>query len=70
MLRLTNARNIRRWGTQLGLGELHDGPLKETILDPVGSAKVPISSVVAMIEVDKECWLAAFAAKRLKGETA
>ena len=33
--RLTNASNVRKWGTKQGLGELaKKGPLSETQLDP------------------------------------
>ena len=36
---LTEASNVRRWGTTAGLGELAlNGPTKETILDPCGIA--------------------------------
>lgn len=37
-VRLYDARTIRRWGTEHGLGQLYNGPTKETILD----AKVPL----------------------------
>lgn len=34
---LTDAHNIRVWGTTAGLGEIAmKGPTKETVLDPVG----------------------------------
>lgn len=34
---LTEAANVRRWGTTAGLGELAlNGPTKETVLDPCG----------------------------------
>lgn len=34
---LTDASNVRRWGTTAGLGELAlNGPTKDTVLDPCG----------------------------------
>jgi len=33
---IRNARNIRRWGTDAGLGQLIDGPRKETVCDDYG----------------------------------
>jgi hypothetical protein len=34
---LTNASNVRKWGTTAGLGELAlNGPTKDTVLDPCG----------------------------------
>jgi hypothetical protein len=31
---------IRRWGTTKGLGELRDGPLPSTILEPLGNISI------------------------------
>ena len=39
--RLYEAQVIRRWGTTKGLGELINGPLQETILEPIGDVDVP-----------------------------
>jgi hypothetical protein len=46
---ITKARNIRRWGTTNGLGELRDGPLSETQLDIVGEVIVYRHSVMHLI---------------------
>ena len=43
---IENAKNIRYWGTKNGLGELVNGPLKETKLDTVGTVKAPMRSVI------------------------
>ena len=48
-LTITNARCIRRWGTTQGLGQLVEGPLPNTVLDPLGTVVVPIRSVIMRI---------------------
>ena len=40
---------IRRWGTTNGLAELKDGPLRETVLDPVVERHTPFRSVLDII---------------------
>ena len=45
-----DAQNIRRWGTTKGLGELRSGPTASTIYDPYGTVRVPIGSVVSVID--------------------
>lgn len=47
--KLSDAKNIRRWGTINGLGELVNGPLSETILDPCGEVLIPEKSIIHMI---------------------
>lgn len=55
MLVLTNAKNIRVWGTSSGLGELAlRGKTKNTVLDEYGVVKVPIAAVLARIECQVE----------------
>lgn len=53
MMVITNARNIRRWGTTKGLGELVDGPLPDTILDQTGTVKAPMRAVICLIKCNK-----------------
>ena len=55
-LTLTNAWNIRRWGTKEGLGQLVNGPLKETVLDKIGTIHVPWKSVIHLIDVVESKW--------------
>lgn len=43
---ITNAKNIRYWGTKSGLGELINGPLPETKLDAIGIVKAPLRAVI------------------------
>lgn len=57
LIELTNAQCVRRWGTSRGLGELAaSGPRKNTILDPAGTVRAPLTSVVATIECDPTKW--------------
>ena len=53
---ITEAKNIRRWGTTEGLGELAaKGPLADTKLDPAGTVKAPMRAVIHLIEC-KTAW--------------
>lgn len=51
-----NAFNIRIWGTKNGLGELVNGPLKDTKLDKVGTIRVPDRAIIHIIDVDQVSW--------------
>ncbi|MHB8406215.1 MAG: hypothetical protein ACYDCJ_12410 [Gammaproteobacteria bacterium] len=53
---ITNARNVRRWGTSKGLGELVRGPLSPTVLDPAGTVHAPLRALIALIDVEQEPW--------------
>lgn len=54
---LTDAINIRQWGTTEGLGELAlKGPLQPTVLDKVGALAAPIGSVVSLIQPQTDNW--------------
>jgi hypothetical protein len=51
MATLTDASVIRRWGTDKGIGQIAlNGPTKETLLDSIGMAEFPLSSVVSTIK--------------------
>lgn len=53
---ITNARNIRYWGTTRGLGELAEsGPTPTTKLDPIGTVIVPMRAVIGII-LCKSAW--------------
>lgn len=54
--KLSRAKIIRRWGTSKGLGELIDGPLKSTALDPAGTLRFHELTVVARLEARAEGW--------------
>jgi len=53
---ITGAKNIRVWGTTKGLGELVNGPLKDTKLDTVGSVRAPMRAVISIIDANGEAW--------------
>lgn len=46
---ITDAKNIRYWGTKNGLGELVNGPKPETKLDPIGTVKAPMRAVIHFV---------------------
>ena len=55
-LKLTNASNIRVWGTTKGLGELVAGPTHKTKLDSVGTISAPLRAVISLIDVEQGKW--------------
>lgn len=43
---ITNCRNIRKWGTSTGLGELTNGPKSGTVADVYGTVRtMPIACI-------------------------
>jgi hypothetical protein len=53
---LTNAKNIRKWGTTKGLGELVNGPLPDTVIDSVGVVRAPLRALISLIDVVGAKW--------------
>lgn len=54
---ISNAQNIRRWGTTGGLGELAaDGPQDATRLDPAGTVRIHELAVVAQLDANEATW--------------
>ena len=54
---ITNARNIRYWGTERGLGQLAlSGPTDKTILDNVGTVRVPARALISLIDTEAAKW--------------
>ena len=48
-LHITDAKNIRYWGTKNGLGELRDGPKSDTKLDKVGEVIAPMRALIHLV---------------------
>lgn len=55
-VKITRAKNIRCWGTTKGLGELVNGPLKDTKLDSVGTVSAPLRALISLIDVEQKAW--------------
>lgn len=53
---ITNAWNLRKWGTSRGLGELVSGPTPDTKLDPVGNVRLPLRTLQHLISVEVDGW--------------
>lgn len=54
---VNNARNIRYWGTERGLGQLAlEGPTDKTKLDPVGIVRIPARAIISIIETEAAKW--------------
>ena len=54
---ISDAQNIRVWGTTKGLGELAlDGPTEKTKLDLVGTVRAPIRAVISVISSEARKW--------------
>ncbi len=54
MITILSAKNIRRWGTTKGLGQLAAaGPQHNTILDEAGTVQAPMRAVVHFIACHK-----------------
>jgi hypothetical protein len=54
---ISNVRNVRRYGTTNGLGELAlNGPTKETVLDDAGTIRVPMHSLNHIIDSEELKW--------------
>lgn len=53
LLSIDNCRNIRKYGTTQGLGQLISGPLKDTVADDCGTVLVPLARVVFFLRVVK-----------------
>jgi hypothetical protein len=62
MLTITDAQNIRRWGTTRGLGELAlTGPTDKTKIDPAGTVRAPAAAVMHLLDCAPDGWAKLFA---------
>ena len=48
-IRIERAQNIRVWGTEKGLGQLRNGPTKDTKLDECGVVLAPRRALISLI---------------------
>ena len=54
---ISSAKNIRRWGTSKGLGELAAlGPLAETKMDDAGTVRAPMRAVIGLLKCEAASW--------------
>lgn len=53
---MSETHNLRNWGAEKGLGELTQGPTKQTVYDKVGVIYVPYGQVVHIIDVRQDVW--------------
>ena len=54
---IRNGANVRRWGTQKGLGELAAlGPQSRTVLDPTPTVRAPMRGVIATLDCEPAKW--------------
>jgi len=63
--RIDQAYNIRRWGTERGLGQIAiNGPTENTVLDFYGEIELEPINVLHTIVCDEEKWSEHYKAKR------
>lgn len=55
-LLIHGAKNIRRWGTTRGIGELVNGPKPYTVTDEQGEVAVPWHAVIHITTCAPNCW--------------
>jgi hypothetical protein len=56
MVTLTEAKVIRRWGTTKGLGELTGGPTAATVVDPAGTVRFHLLTMVQSVDCEPGSW--------------
>lgn len=53
-----HVKQLRKWGTERGLGQLVDGPTKNTVMDAIPVIVVPRSRIIFTIPVNAAKWSA------------
>ncbi len=54
---ITNAHNIRYWGTERRLGQLAlEGPTGKTKLDASGTVRAPARAVICLLDTEAAKW--------------
>ncbi len=54
---ISDARNVRYWGTERGLGQLAlEGPTEKTRMDAVGTVRAPARAVISIIDTEAALW--------------
>lgn len=54
---VTDAKNVRYWGTTNGLGELAlKGPTSKTKLDSISTVRIPMRAVISVIDTEECKW--------------
>ena len=53
---IRNAKNIRRYGTTQGLGELRTGPRTGTVLDEMGTLYAHWGAVIFRMDTEATLW--------------
>ena len=62
-LTITDASNVRRWGTDRGMGQLAaSGPQPNTKLDPTGTVTAPVTALIHLIDCNADAWTSTAAA--------
>lgn len=51
-----HVKQLRKWGTESGLGQLVDGPTRNTVMDAIPVIVVPKSRIVFAIPVNADKW--------------
>jgi hypothetical protein len=54
---ITDAQNIRYWGTTNGLGQLQlNGPTEKTKLDACGTVRIPHHALISILDTEASKW--------------
>ena len=55
---IREARNLRRWRTSRGLGQLAlEGPRPDTVTDPCGTVRAPLRALIHTLDTERSLWI-------------